>query len=592
MAINTNLSQVFFSDAISNLNKPKIGVEADPFATQFAASMYDPDLTKPEGYDVPEIEQKEQVLDVPGGSEPLESDISEAVMLFPEEEKEKERKKLGTYVDPVAAQLRELQKFQGPTTKLSVTMPQHRGISLGDIPSASTFTGQADKGLEPVSLAGGDMADLPSDYVGETGFDTLADVAWEKGKDYYAQAKDYLFGPDAVQAQAGVGGYTTPSAALVQGGMDLATYAAPFATGLGTTATQASIGLSAAPAASLAGQGQFAAQAGTSTASTAGAYAGTAAKYLGHAASLYGIYKGLKSGTPEGQFDAAALTAGMTIPGAQVPVALMLAFKSLMGAWQSSKRQKPAFGGAEFKAEKNRLTATGGYGYNGYNKAAGQAMVGTISDYVNQYVKYFNLQFNGTRWANAIANDPRMNRYDTMNDSGYVDPSVITRKIFETDGLITGTPSVGGVPIASQQDYENKLTSFNQWYQKTALERGGLVDAESVGIDPNVLSNEWTKVPFASGKTVTPSEGGQYQTRTVGGGRGGVGGTTQTGYWKHSYHGSTWVPAPSNVSVEQTYSGPVATALNTWEEDATPYDMLYKNLVGMFPRGRGGTNYG
>ena len=109
MAINTNLSQVFFSDAIANLGKSKIGVEADPFTMQFAASMYDPDLTKPEGYTVPEVEQKEQVLDVPGGSEPLESDISEAVMLFPEEEKEKERKKLGTYVDPVAAQLRELQ---------------------------------------------------------------------------------------------------------------------------------------------------------------------------------------------------------------------------------------------------------------------------------------------------------------------------------------------------------------------------------------------------------------------------------------------------------------------------------------------------
>ena len=139
------IDDIVFSQDIANLGKSKIGVEADPFATQFAASMYDPDLTKPEGYVVPEIEQKEQVLDVPGGSEPLESDISEAVMLFPEEEKEKERKKLGTYVDPVAAHLRELQKFQGPTTKLSATMPQHRGISLGDIPSASTFTGQANK---------------------------------------------------------------------------------------------------------------------------------------------------------------------------------------------------------------------------------------------------------------------------------------------------------------------------------------------------------------------------------------------------------------------------------------------------------------
>ena len=589
VATTTNLDDVFFDSTVTGLGQRQISVPTDAFGLAYTAGMYDPELTKSKGYDVPDIKEKKQVLDVPGGSKPLDDDISESVMLFGEE-KEEERKKLGAFVDPIAAQLREMQKFQGPSKVVS-TMPQHRGISLGGIPPASTFTGQASKGIEPTSLSGEEIGDIPSDYVGETGFDTLGDLAWEKGKETFYDVKDYLFGPDAPKAQAGVGGYTTPSAATVQGGMDLAVYGAPFATGLATKATQASVGLSGAPTWSLAGQGQVA---GDTTALTAGQYAGTAAKWLGHAASVYGIYKGLQAGTAEGKFDAAMLTAGMTIPGAQVPVAILLGLKSLFGAWSASKRQKPAFGGAEFKASKNSLMATGGYGYNAYNPKAGQAMVASVADYVNNYTKHFGLNFNGTKWADAIANDPRMNRYDTMNDSGYNDPSVLTRKIFETQGLITGTPSVGGVPIASQQDYETKLASFNEWYQKTALERGGLVDAERVGIDPNSLSNEYKQINFSSAKeTAPPSGGGQYTTRTVGGGRGG-GGTTQTGYYVGGGRGGSrrWVPAPSNVTVQQGYSGSAATVTSTWQEDATPYDMLYRNLVGRFGRGQGGTYYG
>jgi len=150
------------------------------------------------------------------------------------------------------------------------------------------------------------------------------------------------------------------------------------------------------------------------------------------------------------------------------------------------------------------------------------------------------------------------------------------------------------MPIASQQDYETKLASFNEWYQKTALERGGLVDAERVGIDPNSLSNEYKQINFSSAKeTAPPSGGGQYTTRTVGGGRGG-GGTTQTGYYVGGGRGGSrrWVPAPSNVTVQQGYSGSAATVTSTWQEDATPYDMLYRNLVGRFGRGQGGTYYG
>ena len=591
VATTTNLDDVFFDSTVTGIGQRQINVPTDAFGLAYTAGMYDPELTKPEGYDVPDIEEKKQVLDVPGGSKPLDDDISESVMLFGEE-KEEERKKLGAFVDPIAAQLREMQKFQGPSKVVS-TMPQHRGISLGGIPPASTFTGQASKGIEPTSLSGEEIGDMPSDYIGQTGLDTLGDLAWEKGKETFYDVKDYLFGPDAPKAQAGVGGYTTSSAAAVQGGMDLAVYGVPFATGLGSVASQASVGLSAAPTWSLAGQGQQVAA--DTTASTVGQYAGTAAKWLGHAASVYGIYKGLQAGTAEGKFDAAMLTAGMTIPGAQVPVAILLGLKSLFGAWSASKRQKPAFGGAEFKATNNSLMATGGYGYNAYNPKAGQAMVASVADYVNNYTKHFGLNFNGTKWADAIANDPRMNRYDTMNDSGYNDPSVLTRKIFETQGLITGTPSVGGVPIASQQDYETKLASFNEWYQKTALERGGLVDAERVGLDPNSLSNEYKQITFSSGKEVTPSGGGQYTTRQVGQtGRGGGGGTTQTGHYVNPGRGTpgTWVSAPENVTVEQGWGGSKAISTNTWQEDSTPYDMLYRNLVGLFPRGRGGTLYG
>ena len=130
MATTTaDLNDVFFSSDVATLGSKKIGVPTDQFTAGYLQGMYDPELTKPEGYEVPDIKEEKQVLDVPGGSEPLDADISEAVMLFGEEDKESERKKLGTYADPIAAQLQEMQRFQGSgVTKLRATMPQYRGI--------------------------------------------------------------------------------------------------------------------------------------------------------------------------------------------------------------------------------------------------------------------------------------------------------------------------------------------------------------------------------------------------------------------------------------------------------------------------------
>jgi len=469
-----------------------------------------------------------------------------------------------------------------------------------------------------------DEAEMP-DFGLEPDLDALYDAGMRKAQEYGQQGYGYvrdLFIDPSPKIQ------TTGAYDVTQGG-----YRQPYSTGyLGTYPTQSSIGLSSAPPASLAGQGNVSmvpfatgtaaglanlgvragTQTGLGTFSTMGASgnvpfptglgtdvtktaAGSSAmKVFGQAASIYGIYDGIKN---KDYFSAGTSLITLLNPATAVPMAIMNAAKMLFGAWSASNRPKPKFGGAEFKAEKNRLTATSGYGYNGYQPSAGQATVASIADYVNTYVKTFGLQFNGSRWAKAIEADPRLNRYDTMNDSGYNDPSVLSRKIFETDGLITGTPTYNGQPITSQEDYKAKLEQFNEYYKKTALERGGLVDAEAVGIN-TPLSNEYDKITFkVSNQVGGGGTGKQYTTRTTGGGRGGSGGTTQTGYWQTTGGGGrgggnrVWVPAAPNVVVDQGYYGTNAYAISYRYEDATPFDMLYRNLVGNFNRGQGGTYY-
>ena len=474
----------------------------------------------------------------------------------------------------------------------------------------------------------------------EPDLDALYDKVIDKTYDYGSQGVDYLkdlyqnaFGPD----YAGQAMQTVPN--VLGQGYNLAKYTTPFQTGLTSTSSQSAIGLSGAPPASLAGtnttvlgsmsnlpfQGsQWANQAllgqvsgggygglasssatGASQLATSGAgvnalgqpmYGSTAASgagrsVFGSAASIYGIYSGIKN---KDYFSAGASLITLINPATAIPMAVIMGAKALFGAWSASKRQKPAFGGAEFKATNNSLMATGGWGYNAYNKNAGKATVASVADYVNSYTKHFGLNFNGNKWAGAIAADPKLNRFDSTNESGYGDPSLLSRKIFETQGLITGNPTVNGVAITSQEDYKEKMVQFNDWYKKTALDRGGLVDAQRVGIDPNSLSNEYKQITYKDSTQVGGGGTGRnYTTRTTGGGRGG-GGTTQTGYYQQGpgrSGQSTWVPAPSNVVVDQGYYGSTAHAINYRYEDAAPHEMLYRNLVGSFQTGQGGTYY-
>ena len=320
------------------------------------------------------------------------------------------------------------------------------------------------------------------------------------------------------------------------------------------------------------------------------AASGAGRSLFGTVAAGVGIYTGIKN---KDYFSAGASLITLINPATAVPMAVIMGAKALFGAWSASKRPKPKFGGAEFAATVNSLTATGGWGYNGYKPEAGKATVASVADYVNSYTKHFGLNFNGRKWAKAVAADPKLNRFDSTNESGYGDPSLLSRKIFETQGLITGNPTVNGVAITSQEDYKEKMVQFNDWYRKTALDRGGLVDAQRVGIDPASLSNEYKQITYKDSTQVGGGGTGKnYTTRTTGGGRGG--GTTQTGYWDNTnayYGGGTWVPAPSNVVVDKGYHGSTAHAVNYRMEDAAPHEMLYRNLVGNFQTGQGGTYY-
>jgi len=432
-------------------------------------------------------------------------------------------------------------------------------------------------------------------YMGDTGLGTLASEGYDyaKGKagqlynDYIADA---YAGQNTITTSTPYGPSPVGGAAAFGSGVNLATYATPFSTSLAgqagrifnsagsNFASQASIGLSSAPPASLAGQG-----AGNVAASSGRSIFGTAA-------SIYGIYDGIKN---KDYFSAGTSLMMLINPATAVPIAILQGVKMLMGAWSASKRPKPRFGGAEFKATKNSLEATSGWGYNGYQPSAGQATVASVSDYVNSYTKAFGLNFNGNRWADAIAADPKMNRYDSTDESGYRDPTVLTRKIFETDGLITGNPTYNGQAITSQEDYQKKMGEFNDWYKKTALENGGLVDKVRAGVTQD-LSNEYKQLTFKNSTQVGGAGTGKnYTTKITGGNRSG-GGTQQTGYYEPGVgrNPGKWVPAASNVVTESTYSGGnKAYAINYSYEDATPFDMLYRNLVGKFNRGQGGTNY-
>lgn len=132
-------------------------------------------------------------------------------------------------------------------------------------------------------------------YVPDTGLGTLASEGYDYAKGklnnlYESYFGDPYAGQNTVTTSTPYGPSPVGGAALFGSGVNLATYATPFATSLAgqagaNLASQASIGLSSAPPASLAGQGaNFGTVAKSSTWAT-----------LGNAASVYGIYDGIKT---------------------------------------------------------------------------------------------------------------------------------------------------------------------------------------------------------------------------------------------------------------------------------------------------------
>ena len=381
MATNTNLNDVFFSQSVSNLGSKKIGVGMDAFESQFASQMYDPELTKPEGYEVPEIEEDKQEIDVPGGSQALETDISDAVMLFTDEEKEKERKRLGTYVDPTTAQLQNLGPFGSDVSAITATIPQRRGIGVSNVPAIAPY----ERGTSTMETGTIDEEEiLPPSGDRPIGLGEL-ERGYDAGRDIYSlfnnQQSSY-YGQDMATTSAVAGGRYLGS------GVNLSTYGKNFSTGLGTTATQGSVGLSSAPPASLAGQGTgltmtpYVGSATTSAApigygaigsqagnvasrgfsgtgygginkGSAGSWSG-ALKGVGTALQIYGIHQAFSSGTAEGKVSGTLQTAALMNPALGPYVAAYEAIKMLtgwggIGKWFRGGGYKHPMGGVEFR---------------------------------------------------------------------------------------------------------------------------------------------------------------------------------------------------------------------------------------------------
>ena len=566
----TSLDDIYFSTETTGLDKRKIGVPTDPFGSQYALGMYAEDVTTPKGYEVPDIEEKEQEIDVPGGAAALDTDIEEAAMLFTDEEKEKERKRLSRFVDPLGIQMQQLGRFSEIPTKIKSDLATTRGIGISRAPPAS-LAGQGAAELGELEEAGLGEVPLSGDfYAPETGLGTLlekgGEYAWEEvgkpvweevGKPVWEEAKDvyYDYFKDPVRTYTGTG------------------YGSPSAMGQPTWRTDAVAGAGRGIEAIRGGWGGtgYGAQAGAQA--QAGAEAGatgwgtTAAKTIGQVASIYNIYQGIKEGG-QGYVDAAMAASVLATGGATaIPVAIISGLKALFGMRRRGKPKFP-FGGTDFKTEGNKLKFQHPYGYNGFNGGVARAGAASVADYINTFVDHFSdpatgqgLQFSSSAWKNAVKNDPRLGRYDTMNDSGYADPSVLIRKMLEAPGVISGTPTRGGIPITNQEQYQQAVTDFNQWYSKTAMDRGGVANAQWLNTkeEPNMFAEGW-----AGGYGEVPDQIKFSSRREIG--RTGPGGN---------------VPGRPIYEYYNQYETPVES----------PYDVLYYNMMGKFNRGEGGMGY-
>jgi len=468
MATNTDLSDVFFSQSVSSLNNKKIGVGSDAFSSQYASQMYDPELTKPTGYDVPEITENKQDIDVPGGSDPLSTDLSDAVMLFTDEEKEAERKRLGTSVTGVDAQLNALGPFGSTVSKIASEFDTSQGISIGSVPPVPSYRSSSttDAGTIDEIDDSGEMRE-PGIGIGD-----IRD-AYNSGESVYNQ----MFGSEP--AYTGQNTITTsPSSAYgtyAGAGVDLANYSKAFATGLGTTAAQSSIGLSSAPPASLAGAASLsnAATAGTGYlanmgsvgyGATVGAGAGGAAATAGSSWSgalkvgsqllqIYSIKQAFNSGTAEGKVSGTLQTAALLNPALAPYVALYEGIKMLTGwsGFGGKEKRKEPMGGVEFRvtsqdildknngvpsdsdqtawlnagtpefdeAVKNdtlRLTAPYSWGYNGYDPSHVQGQAQKQIDYLYAFADRYNVDINEETFIKAATGSGGFEKYKPTGD--------------------------------------------------------------------------------------------------------------------------------------------------------------------------------
>ena len=566
-----DIDDIYFSSTAPDLKKRKIGVGADPFSTQYAMGMYDEDVTTPKvGYDVPEIEEKEQEIDVPGGAEALDTDIESAAMLFTDQEKEEERKKLSKYVDPLGIQMQQLNRFSDEASKIRSEFTPARGIGVSTTPSVSPV-GQGAADLGELGEEGVGEIPLSGDvYTPETGIGTLVgeagEYAWEEaGKPIWEEAEDIFrdyFPKDPLWTGWSKTGY---GASLTGGGKMI-----PSAMGPGAGRSAATMGSGWIGGG---GPGTTGGWAGTGYGAQAGAEAGaagwgtTAAKTIGQVASIYNIYKGVKEGG-QGYVDAAMAASILATGGATaIPVAIIQGLRTLFGMRRRGKPKFP-FGGTDFITEGNKLKFQHPYGYNGFNGGVARAGAASVADYINTFVDHFGdpttgqgLQFNSGAWKRAIKNDPRLGRYDTMNDSGYADPSVLIRKMLEAPGVISGTPTVNGVQITDQGQYEQAMKNFNEYYTKTAMDRGGVANAQWLNTEkePDMFTEGWAgqygevpdKIKFSSRREI---------------GRTGPGGM---------------IPGDPIWEYYNRHETPVES----------PYDVLYYNMMGKFNRGEGGMQY-
>ena len=470
MATNTNLNDVFFTSSVSALRNKKISAPTDQFTAGYEQGLYDPDLTKPEGYKVPEIEEDVQDIDVPGGSRALETNISDAVMLFTDQEKEEERKKLGTYAGfPTTAQLQSLGPFGSDVASITAEMPQRTGIGVSNVPAIAPYERGGSSTMTTGPIDDEELASPPSGSIDLSQFEETYDA----GKEIYYSFDNPSYGGENTIT-------TSPSSqygAYAGAGVNLSTYTKPFSTGLGTTATQSSVGLSSAPPASLAGSAASlsgAATAGTGylanigskgygatvgaggSAATAGATWSGALKVGSQLLQIYSIKQAFGSGTAEGKVSGTLQTAALLNPALAPYVALYEGIKMLtgwggFGKWMRGGGYKHPMGGVEFrltsqdiidknngvpsdtdqtawlnagnpefdKAVENdtlRITAPYSWGYNGYDPKHVQGQAQKQIDYLYAFADRYNVDVNEEVFIKAATGSGGFEKYKPTGD--------------------------------------------------------------------------------------------------------------------------------------------------------------------------------